>query len=291
MDLGLFGPESVSWRIHGDPILWVAGLRALFLQALHPRALAGVVQNSNYRSDSWGRLMRTAEYVGTVVYGTTADAQRAGERLRRIHARLRARDPETGEEFRIDEPDLLRWVHVTEVESFVTTVRRAGGGLSDEDVDRYYAEQVRAAELVGLPPSTVPSSAAEVDDYYRDVRRDLALSPPALGVAQFLTLPPMPRMLGWTPARPAWAAIAAMGFGLLPRWARRMYWMPGLPTTDLAATLAVWTGRRTLAALPIRPGPIYADAMRRADLARQVSVARRFEIHHDRSGPVIDSRR
>src|SRR5690606_36806482 len=108
----------------------------------HPRALAGVVQNSNYRSDSWGRLMRTAEYVGTVVYGTTADAQRAGERLRRIHARLRARDPETGEEFRIDEPDLLRWVHVTEVESFVTTVRRAGGGLSDEDVDRYYAEQV-----------------------------------------------------------------------------------------------------------------------------------------------------
>lgn len=267
VDLGLFGPGSVSWRVHAEPILWVAGLRALYLQSLHPRAIAGVIQNSDYRHDPWGRLMRTAEYVGTVVYGTTDDARRAGARIRGLHARLRATDPDTGEEFRIDEPDLLRWVHVTEVDSFVTTARRAGLPLSDADADRYLAEQSAAAELVGLDPASVPRSMAEAEAYYEDVRPQLALTRPAIDVARFLAVPPLPYKLGWTPVRPAWIAIAAMGFGLLPRWARRLYRLPGLPTTDLAATLAVKAGRRALAMLPAAEGPIYTDAMRRAEIA------------------------
>lgn len=267
VDLGLFGPDSVSWRVHAEPILWVAGLRALYLQSLHPRAIAGVVQNSDYRHDPWGRLMRTAEYVGTVVYGTTDDARRAGARIRGLHARLRAVDPDTGDEFRIDEPDLLRWVHVTEVDSFVTTARRSGLPLTDNDVDRYLAEQSAAAELVGLDPASVPQSRAEVEAYYRDVRPDLVLTQPAIDVARFLAVPPLPYKLGWTPVRPAWIAIAAMGFGLLPRWARRLYRLPGLPTTDLAATVAVNAGRRALGLLPATEGPIYTDAMRRAELA------------------------
>lgn len=272
VDLGLFGPDSVSWRVHAEPILWVAGLRALYLQALHPRALEGVIQNSNYRDDPWGRLMRTGEYVGTVIYGTTEDAERAGRRLRRLHGRLRARDPNTGEEFRIDEPDLLRWVHVTEVDSFVTTARRSGVRLTDADVDRYLVEQLRAAELVGLDPDTVPSSATEVEDYYRRMRPELALTAPAVDVARFLAVPPMPKGLGWTPVRPAWVGVAAAGFSLLPRWARRLYRMPGLPTTDVAATVTARLGRTALRALPLSPGPIYADAMRRADAVRSRSA-------------------
>ncbi|MFW6033803.1 MAG: oxygenase MpaB family protein [bacterium] len=272
VDLGLFGPDSVSWRVHAEPILWVAGLRALYLQALHPRAIEGVIQNSNYRDDPWGRLMRTGEYVGTVIYGTTEDAERAGRRLRRLHGRLRARDPNTGEEFRIDEPDLLRWVHVTEVDSFVTTARRSGVQLTDADVDRYLVEQLRAAELVGLDPDTVPSSVTEVEDYYRRMRPELALTAPAVDVARFLAVPPMPKGLGWTPVRPAWVGVAAAGFSLLPRWARRLYRMPGLPTTDVAATVTARLGRTVLRALPLRPGPIYADAMRRADSVRSRSA-------------------
>src|SRR5690242_19934260 len=104
-DAGLFGPGSVSWKLHAEPILFVAGLRSLYLQALHPRAMAGVAQNSNYRQDAWGRLIRTANYVGTALYGTTAEAEEAGRRLRRLHARMTAVDPATGERFRIDEPD------------------------------------------------------------------------------------------------------------------------------------------------------------------------------------------
>lgn len=262
-DPGLFGPRSVSWRVHREPVLWLAGLRALFLQALHPRAVAGVVQNSDYRRDSWSRLMRTAEYVATVVYGTTDEAEQAGRRVKAIHKRLRATDPESGEEFRIDEPDLLRWIHVTEVESFVTTACRAGLSLSDRDVDTYYAEQVRAAQLVGLDSSSVPSSRNQIDEYYRGVRPELKLTQDAREVAKFLTAPPMHPALQWTIGRPAWFAVASASFALLPRWARKLYRMPGLPTTDIAASLTTRGLRGIIAALPVQDGPIYRDAIAR----------------------------
>src|SRR5690242_7200674 len=136
-------------------MMLVGGLRAVYLQALHPRAMAGVAQNSSFRDDPWGRLERTAVYLASVVYGTTDEANRAAARIRRIHSRLRATDPDTGEVFRVDEPDLLRWVHVTEVDSFLTTARRSGLALSDAEADRYVDEQRRAAALVGLDPDTV----------------------------------------------------------------------------------------------------------------------------------------
>ncbi|MBX6722618.1 MAG: DUF2236 domain-containing protein, partial [Dactylosporangium sp.] len=260
-DAGLFGPDSVTWRVHREPILWLGGLRSLYLQALHPRAIAGVMQNSTFRSDPWGRLARTARYVGTVIFGTTAQAQQAGRRVRAVHARLTAIDPRTGERFRIDEPDLLRWVHVTEVESFLSTATRAGLRLSPAEADRYYAEQRRAAELVGLDPDSVPGSVAEVEEYYRQVRPQLAMTKEAADVALFLAAPPLPWGLGLTPARPALAGLAATAVSLLPAWARRLYGLPGLPTTDVAATLTARTLRLALSALPSRlqPGPLYRD--------------------------------
>src|SRR3712207_6826360 len=106
---------------------------------------------------------------------------------------MTAVDSTTGERFRIDEPDLLRWVHVTEVESFLTTARRAGLRLSDDEVDTYYAEQLRAAELVGLDPATVPASAAEVEAYYTAVRPELGLTRDGADTMLFLTVPPVPQ--------------------------------------------------------------------------------------------------
>ncbi|MEV0606834.1 oxygenase MpaB family protein [Polymorphospora rubra] len=279
-DLGLFGPESVTWRVHQEPVLLVAGLRSLYLQALHPRAVAGVAQNSGYRTDPWGRLVRTATYVATVVYGSTGQAREAGRRLRGLHARMRAVDPATGETFRIDEPDLLRWVHVTEVESFVTTARRAGAALTDDDVDAYYTEQRLAAELVGLDPATVPGTAAQVADYYREVRPELRLTRDSAETMLFLTAPPLP----WSPSMPwkmslplrlafelgpprwAYLGIAGTAIGLLPAWARRLYGGLGLPTTDLSAELSVRGLRLALNAVPRRyvEGPIYQAAMARA---------------------------
>ncbi|PPA59677.1 oxygenase MpaB family protein [Micromonospora chalcea] len=273
-DLGLFGPDSVTWKVHEEPILIVAGLRSLYLQALHPRAMAGVAQNSNYRSDAWGRLVRTATYVGTTIYGTTAEAQAAGRRVRARHARMRATDPFTGEEFRVDEPELLRWVHVTEIESFVSTARRAGLALTDDEVDGYYTEQRRSAALVGLDPDDVPGTAAEVADYYRDVRPQLRMTREAAETALFLTAPPIPWKVS-LPARvglnlgpPRWAylGIAATALGMLPPWALRLYGGLGLPTTALSADLSARALRLALAAVPrrYREGPLQQAAKERA---------------------------
>ncbi|KAB1906670.1 DUF2236 domain-containing protein [Micromonospora sp. AMSO1212t] len=273
-DLGLFGPGSVTWKVHEEPILIVAGLRSLYLQALHPRAMAGVAQNSNYRTDAWGRLVRTANYVGTTIYGTTAEAEAAGRRLRTRHARMRATDPFTGEEFRVDAPELLRWVHVTEVESFVSTARRAGLALTDDEVDGYYTEQRRSAALVGLDPDDVPGTAAEVADYYRDVRPQLRMTREAAETALFLTAPPIPWKVS-LPARvglnlgpPRWAylGIAATALGMLPPWALRLYGGLGLPTTALSADLSARALRLALAAVPrrYREGPLQQAAKERA---------------------------
>ena len=281
-DVGLFGPGSVTWKLHQEPILLLGGLRSLYLQALHPRAVAGVAQNSTFRADPWGRLSRTSDYVGTVVYGSTAEVEVAASRLRRLHSRMTATDPDTGETFRIDEPDLLRWVHVAEVESFLTTARRAGLKLTDDEVDTYYTEQLRAAELVGLDPSTVPATAAEVAAYYEAMQPVLRLTKDSAETALFLTVPPVPETWGSRPVRlgltlgpTRWAyfGIAGTAFALLPGWARKMYGGLGLPTTDVSADLSV-RGMRlllasVLAAVPkrYRTAPMRQAALERAGLA------------------------
>jgi uncharacterized protein (DUF2236 family) len=275
-DLGLFGPGSVSWRVHAEPILWLSAFRALLLQMMEPRALAGVLQNSNFREDPWGRLWRTAVFFGNVIFGPTADAERAGARVRGVHARLRGTDPDTGEQFRVDDPELLRWIHVTAIESFCDTAVRAGLDLTPAEIDAYYTEQQRTAALVGLDPATVPGSAAEVEQYYRDMRPRLQVGKDARETALYLTVPPFPWGLGYTPVRPLWIGVAAYGFSLLPRWARRMYGLPGLPTTDLSATLTSRTFRLALRALPgsLVEGPIYSAAMARADRASAAAAER-----------------
>jgi uncharacterized protein (DUF2236 family) len=277
-DVGLFGPGSVTWKLHREPILMLGGLRSLYLQALHPRAVAAVSQNSGYRADAWGRLMRTSAYVGTVIWGTTEDAKLAASRVRRLHSRLSATDPRTGERFRIDEPDLLRWVHVAEVESFLNTATRAGVHLTSEEVDGYYTEQLRSGELMGLDPATVPATAAEVAAYYEAVQPELALTRDSAEAALFLTVPPAPDLgtntavrlaLTLGPARWAYSGIAATAIGLLPPWARRMYGGLGWPTTDLTADLSV-RGLRLLVAtiLATLPSRYRETPARKAALAR-----------------------
>jgi uncharacterized protein (DUF2236 family) len=280
-DVGFFGPDSVTWKLHAEPILFLGGIRALYLQALHPRAVAAIAQNSGYRTDPMGRLMRTATYVSTVIYGTTEEAEKAGSRLRRLHSRLSAVDSRTGEQFRIDEPDLLRWVHVAEIESFLTTATQAGVSLTLQEADAYYAEQTRAAELVGLDPSTVPASVAEVEAYYQSMQPELELTRDGINTAAFLTVPPMPDFfhnravrLGMTVGPPRWAytGVAATAIGLLPPWARRLYGGLGWPATDLTAALSVRSMRLLLNTVLGRlPHQYRVSPLRQAALDRAAS--------------------
>ncbi|MCA1713404.1 MAG: DUF2236 domain-containing protein [Actinobacteria bacterium] len=268
-DAGLYGPGSVTWRVHADPSMALAGLRALFFQAVHPLAMAGVAQHSDFREDPWGRLFRTAEYVGTTTYGTTEQARRAGAKVRGIHGRLSGIEPESGTAYRVNDPQLLRWVHCVEVESFLTTAVRCGLRVSPAERDRYYAEQSYGATLVGLDQADVPSSVAQMARYFDDTRPALRVTAEARRAATFVLWPPMPALvqLG-TPARPAWVALASAAFAMLPRWARRLYRLPGLPTTDAAATAAGLAFRSGLLVVPerLRQGPAVREAKARLTL-------------------------
>jgi len=264
-DLGYFGPSSVTWRVLADPTANIGGVRALFLQALHPRAMAGVHEHSDFETAFWQRLQRTAQYVTTVAFGTTEQAETAAARVRAVHDRISGVDPVTGQRYAATDPDLLRWVHTTEVGSFVDVAHRGGTGLDGGQLDAFLAEQVRAAELIGVPD--VPADRVALAEYFRSVRPQLRSSPIARSAALRLVVPPMPLWVQLaTPARPLWTTVAGLGFALLPAWARRLYGLPGLPTTDVAATLALRAFRRAALRLPDRwrLGPTVQDALARA---------------------------
>ena len=235
-ELGLFGPDSVTWQVHADPAMWLAGVRSLFLQALHPKVVAGVVQNSDFRADPLGRLIRTATFVGTTTYGTVDQAQAAGARIRRVHRALKAVDPLTGERFGVDEPDLLLWVHCAEVGSFLSVVRRAGFPLTKAHADRYLLEQRTSAALVGLDPDEVPGTVEQLRDYFRRVHPVLRHTPDAEVIHDFLHRPPVKGRLAL--GLPLYElAIGRLSYSLLPGWARRMWGRRGYPETVSTAAL------------------------------------------------------
>ncbi len=252
--LGFFGPDSISWRIHSDPSFSVGGLRALLLQALHPVAMDGVARFSGgFREEPWPRLIRTATDVDTMTFGTRTEAARAVAQVRGIHRRLGATEATTGRAYRVDDPDLLLWVHCCEVDSLLSVARRGGVPLTDEDADRYVAEQVTAAELIGVAAAEVPASVEDLAAYLERMRPSLAMTPAARDAYRLIVLPPMPTWVRFlTPAQPAWGGLAGLAVALLPRWARRMYSWPGLGVTDAAATAALRAFRQTLLRLPQR---------------------------------------
>jgi uncharacterized protein (DUF2236 family) len=230
----------VSWRVHHDPASVVGGIRALVLQSLHPQVMLGFHGVTDARDDPWGRLSRTGKYVNAVTYGTVAEADASAERVRRIHAALG-----------LDRPEWLLWVHCGAVDSWLVGHRRSGAPLTDAEADRYVEEQVIAARLVGCTESDVPRTVDELAAYFAAVRPELAVVPETRESVRALLWPPMKPRVEWlTPARPAWTTFALTGFGLLPRWSRRMFALPGLPTTDLSATVSARAIRAALAAVP-----------------------------------------
>jgi uncharacterized protein (DUF2236 family) len=252
--LGFFGPDSVTWLIHSDPTFSVGGLRALLLQALHPVAMDGVARFSGgFKEEPWPRLIRTATYVDTLTFGTRTEAVQAVARVRGIHHRLGATEETTGRTYRVDDPDLLLWVHCCEVDSLLSAARRGGLPLTDEEADRYVAEQVTSAALVSVPAADVPDSVAALAAYFEAMRPTLAVTPAAREAYRLIVLPPMPTWVRYlTPAQPAWGGLAGLAVALLPQWARRMYSLPGLGLTDAAATAGLRAFRQTMRRLPQR---------------------------------------
>jgi uncharacterized protein (DUF2236 family) len=246
---GLFGPDSVTWRVAAEPVMWVAGFRALFLQALHPRVMRGTWQNTAFADPkrAWGRFLRTAEFVQVRTYGSRAEVERAGRRVRKLHASLRGTDPD-GTQFRLDEPELLCWVHCAEIGSYLDVAQRCGMGLTSGEQDAYVSEQRRSAAVVGLDTATVPGSVAELARYFEAMRPRLSATPEARrGLLRSLS-PTLPRQ--FLPLKLVIPGVTTLAFASLPRWARRLYRMPGSPLTDLTATASLRALRETTTGKP-----------------------------------------
>jgi uncharacterized protein (DUF2236 family) len=218
-DEGYFGPASVTWRVSTDGSGAIAGLRALLMQALHPLAMAGVDQHSDWRSDPVGRLAATSAYLATVTFGERAAAQQVATRVRAIHEHVRGTDPVTGQPYAASDPALLLWVHAALVDSALAVSALFGMELDGADKDRYVAEMAIAAELVGVPAGQVPRSAAELADYLAAVRPALRATPAASESMAYLLNPP-----GLDPdIGEIWADIAGGAVAALPDWARVEY--------------------------------------------------------------------
>ncbi len=254
----------------------LAGLRALLLQALHPVAVHGVVHNSAFREDTWGRLQRTAEYVAVTTFGTTSEALVTAARVRAVHGYVAGYEPTTRRSYRGDDPDLLAWVHNCLVESTLDVLGRAGAALSDEDADTYVFEQMRSAALVGLDASEVPHDRDELRAYFDDVRPQLRATAEAREAASYVIAPPIPVRYALA-ARPAWSAVAGLAFAALPSWARSLYSLPDLPGASAlhgaAVTVALHTMRTGLrgvqqAVPPLREAPHERSARQRLRVVR-----------------------
>ena len=216
-DPGLFGPDSVCWRVHGDfTSMMVGGISALLLQALHPLALAGVWDHSNFREDLLGRLRRTGQFISATTFGSKADAQRLIERVRTIHLKVTGQAPD-GRPYAAYDPDLLTWVHVAEVSSFLKAhLRYLNPALPGTEQDRYYAEVARIAEALGA--RDVPRSRQDVERYLEAIRPQLCCDERSREIVRILFEAPAPSRL----AKPFGALMMRAGVDLLPDWASDM---------------------------------------------------------------------
>jgi uncharacterized protein (DUF2236 family) len=237
---GLFAPESIIWKIHADPSMGVAGIRALLQQALHPDAMAGVAKHSNFREDAWGRLQRTGDYVSTLTFAPTSEALALVARVRKVHTSLG-----------LDDPHLLLWVHMSLVDSFLDVVSRSGLVITQDEKDKYVSEMVLFAELIGIEREKVPSSVEQMQKYFEDISPELRASDDAKRAALFLTIPPMPKIVRFaTPATPAWASLTALAGASLPSWAKSLYRIPQIPGDRKFIDLSLRLSRTTLSVLP-----------------------------------------
>lgn len=216
-DPGLFGPQAICWQVHGDfPSMLIGGISALMLQALHPLALAGVWDHSNFRHDMLGRLRRTGQFISGTTFGSTKDANWLIDKVRTIHLQVTGTAPD-GRAYAASDPDLLTWVHVAEVSNFLAAhLRYLNPALSLADQDKYYAETALVAERLGA--RNVPRSSTEIAAYLHNIQPQLLCDQRSREVLRILLNAPAPSWM----AKPMGSLMMQAGIDLLPLWACEM---------------------------------------------------------------------
>jgi uncharacterized protein (DUF2236 family) len=217
-DEGLFGPESITWRVNREGVLLLGGGAALILQVAHPLVGAGVAEHSNYREDPWGRLYRTLDLTTAIVFGSTEQAREASERIQNVHKRVHGVTKEdggkypAGTEYSASDPALGLWVHATLVATSMQVYAAYVARLSHAEEVRYYEEQKRLGEAFGVPVEQQPDTLADFHEYYeRMVAEELALTSALADVVDATMRPPLPFV-----ARPLVEAVNLATASLLP---------------------------------------------------------------------------
>lgn len=223
---GWFDDDAPIRRVHADASMFIGGLRAILFQSLHPSAMAGVADHSDYRRDPWGRLQRTADFLAATTFGPASRAQQAVDRVHRVHRHVVGTGPD-GEPYEANDPHLLEWVHLAEIDSFLAAHDRYGEHpLCGGDRDRYIADTAVIARALGVidPPET----EARLRTRLAEFRPELRGTKPARAAARYLLLqPPMPLA-----ARAPYGLIAGAAVALMPTWTRVPLRLPWLPVSE-----------------------------------------------------------
>jgi uncharacterized protein (DUF2236 family) len=215
-DVAYLPPHGMARLVHADlPTMLIGGVTALLLQSLHPLAMAGVAAHSSYREDPLGRLRRTAGFVAATTFGTVEQAEAAIAQVRRVHRRVKGIAPD-GRAYSADDPDLVTFIHVAEVWSFLASSQRYGPRpLTPQQCDRYYEEVAPVAAALGA--TCVPRSSDEVQSYMLRVRPDLYAGPQAQEARDWL----LHGVARRPSERAVYSLVVAAAVGVLPGWARR----------------------------------------------------------------------
>jgi uncharacterized protein (DUF2236 family) len=270
-DPGLFGPESVTWRLAREPFLLVGGGRALLMQVAHPLVAQGVVDHSDYDLDPFGRLVRTVMWLVAVTFGTTAEAEEASREVRRVHAAVRGTlaagnatsELPAGTPYSAADPDLSRWVLATIVHSMLATYEAMVGELHPDLADRFVREWRAVAPLVAVRDHDMWPTAAALRDYVDAQVRSLQPVAASREAARVVLSPPLPSRA----LRPATAGVAFLTTGLLPQPLRRAYGLRWTPLEEAAhrATCASLRRLHGIAPRRFRVSSLFDAALRRSE--------------------------
>ena len=183
-DPGLIGPGSVSWELNANMgAVAAAGAGAILIELLHPGVMAGVHDQSNYRTQTERRMRNTFGYVQVTTFGSTDAATSLIERVRRMHERVNGTMPD-GRPYRAMDPELIGWVHNAIPWSIMLAYEHYVRPLSDDEKSRYLTEQAIIGKLSGA--GDIPTSAAELDDYLEAMRPKMAVNEQTLGFIDFI---------------------------------------------------------------------------------------------------------
>jgi uncharacterized protein (DUF2236 family) len=259
--VGLFGPDSVSWRIDRELVVLAGGSCALLMQAAHPVVAAGVAQHSTYATDPFGRLLRTLTSSFDVVFGTRSQASATIRRVNAIHARVRGQRPDDGSPYSALEPEALLWVHATLVDTALRVYGRFVAPLSSADEQAYHLESARVAELLGVPAGDIPPTIGELRGWMSTLidSGQVRVTPGARAIARTILYPTR------FPPRLAWQAAHLVSIATLPEVLRRQYGIGWSSARERGIVRLAAASRRLLPHVPslLRHAPQARAAERR----------------------------